>query len=231
MEKLFSRFKLASGLLILSLTFVSCNLNSTSDIKTHKSIELQGLFPGNKVLLDSSFNIIFNPAEEIRNNFKLQLSVDSGLQWDQNFQVSDTGSNSLTIKISNVSRSLDCFFRLIQGYDTVFSQKFSVVGLVVTAPVNGGSFKIGDTLQVKWIAPNSSAVTPFLWLERAKGSDERYELLEGVKITVEQSEWGNFKWVIPDSLAGRIGTVAVEDYQFPDIYDKSPKKITFISGS
>jgi hypothetical protein len=103
----------------------------------------------------------------------------------------------------------------------------------VSSPATGSAWKVGDSLAVKWTVktnPNDpSKAVDAVDISISPDAGANWKILNPGSIPLESAKWGNYKWLIPDSLSfsslGKVGLkgktcrMKVEQYstQDPDL--------------
>jgi len=73
--------------------------------------------------------------------------------------------------------------------------------ITVSSPKAGASYKAGDSLTVSWTVkqdPNKVVDAADIFFSPDAG--QNWKILNGGSIPPASAKWGNFKWLIPDSL-------------------------------
>jgi len=86
------------------------------------------------------------------------------------------------------------------------------VGLTVLAPNGGETFHVGDTMHVRWSADTSRVGAVNIELSFDAGSTWNL-LTSSHSVFVTDSTWGDYRWVVPESLAtvsGMVSTLSAE---------------------
>jgi hypothetical protein len=111
--------------------------------------------------------------------------------------------------------------------------------VVLTNPQGGETFKVGQTVQIKWTTPKEDVDFPVdaVDIEFSWNNGQYWKALNLASITKQDAEWGNYPWTIPATisysglpvtLAGTTqGLLRVRQYSTSDSVQRSTLKNTF----
>lgn len=97
------------------------------------------------------------------------------------------------------------------GTDPVSSTKL----ITVSSPAAGSAWNVGDSLAVKWTVktnPNDpSKAVDAVDISISPDAGQHWKILNSGSIPPASAKWGNYKWLVPDSLAvGSLGKVGLK---------------------
>jgi hypothetical protein len=103
----------------------------------------------------------------------------------------------------------------------------STDSLCVTSPLQGSSYRIGDTIRIKWSDPGNRMVGGLVSLSTDNGKS--WCLLTTVSAVLKTSpEWGDYPWVVPDVLSctstapvSDLCKIKVSDYNKQNLFGES----------
>ncbi len=148
-------------------------------------------FPG-RPLPASGFSISLEGAK-ILDNVALPARPDSGLRvGTRDLQVTVADGKGLNVELSGPSGSV--YLAGLEIHD------IGGLPIEVTAPSAGRTYHVGDTLHIKWKADgliNSAGIQ----FSPDNGKDW-IPVTRRSSVNLGQSNWGDYPWVIPDSLDG-----------------------------
>jgi hypothetical protein len=80
-------------------------------------------------------------------------------------------------------------------------------GLTVLAPNGGETFHVGDTMYVRWSADTTRVGAVNIEISFDAGNGWNL-LTSSHSVYVTDSTWGDYRWVVPESLATVSGTIS-----------------------
>ena len=96
--------------------------------------------------------------------------------------------------------STGCQLQVTLAEKIFLSDSFAIKQILLASPQMGGSYKIGDTLSVKWVANSSITAVVISFIIGRKSAS----VCPGY-LTSGDIGWQNYKWVIPDSVEVTAG--------------------------
>ncbi len=110
--------------------------------------------------------------------------------------------------------------------------------LKILSPNGGENLKIADITHIKWESADTSKISTVA-LELSLDNGKTWHLLDSSAISPHDPRWGNYQWIIPDSIGAFEDAIVpisenckikIRDYQFPLYRDVSDSIFTIRPG-
>jgi len=108
--------------------------------------------------------------------------------------------------------STKCFSLLAAAF--LFVRPAAGQPVTVLSPNGGESFAVGETLHVRWMTDTNVVFN--VNIEMSVDSGDNFYKISNGSIQIVDPEWGDYAWVVPDSLGG---APTVSSRCFINIYD------------
>lgn len=158
-------------------------------------------------------------------DYSLPLRPDSGIRGDTRALQATVGDgNGLTLSVAGSADAA-----------ALAGAEIYAIGPLPVAlrhPNGGESFRVGDTLRVRW---NTDGYVTSIGIQFSPDSGKSWiPVTRKSAVNEGQAGWGDYPWVIPDSLDGRAlatvgGMVSVYDY-FGTDRDRSDAVFSVLAG-